>query len=132
VLNQQLNDGVFVKEQTEESLAARQAKLPRQRCGSITDALTTCEQGKRDIHASLQGGREKDDERHECDAYTDDADKDFVSHMIAHHQGTVDMAEVELKYGKDLEMRKLVTDIIKAQKEEIAHMKKWQAKHPMK
>jgi uncharacterized protein (DUF305 family) len=39
------------------------------------------------------------------------------------------MAEVELKYGKDPEMRKLAEDIIKAQKEEIAVMKKWQGEH---
>jgi uncharacterized protein (DUF305 family) len=65
-------------------------------------------------------------------AYSGDADQDFVSHMIAHHQGAIDMAEVELKYGKDPAMRKLATDIIQAQKKEIATMKQWQEKHPMK
>ncbi len=62
--------------------------------------------------------------------YTGDADKDFVSHMISHHQGAVDMAEVELKYGKDSEIRKMAQEIIQAQKREIAQMKKWQNKHP--
>lgn len=61
--------------------------------------------------------------------YSGDADKDFVSHMIAHHQGAVSMAEVELKYGKDPAMRKLAREIIKAQDKEIAYMKKWQDKH---
>jgi len=61
--------------------------------------------------------------------YSGDADKDFVSHMIAHHQGAVSMAEVELKYGKDPAMRKLARGIIKAQDKEIAYMKKWQDKH---
>jgi hypothetical protein len=35
------------------------------------------------------------------------------------------MAETELKYGKDPEMRKLAQDIIKAQKGEIEQMNKW-------
>lgn len=64
--------------------------------------------------------------------YTGDADKDFVAHMIPHHAGAVEMAEVQLKYGKDPELRKMAKDIIKAQKTEIAFMKKWQAKHGVK
>lgn len=61
--------------------------------------------------------------------YTGDTDKDFVAHMIPHHQGAVSMAEVELKYGKDPAMKRLAKNIIKAQNEEIAYMKSWQAKH---
>jgi uncharacterized protein (DUF305 family) len=64
--------------------------------------------------------------------YTGDADADFVAHMIPHHQGAVDQAEVELKYGKDPQMRALAENIIKAQKEEIAYMEQWQAKHNKK
>lgn len=54
-----------------------------------------------------------------------DPDKAFAKGMIAHHQGAIAMAETELKYGKDPEMRKLATDIIKAQKGEIEQMEKW-------
>ncbi|MFM0259978.1 CopM family metallochaperone [Paraburkholderia sediminicola] len=61
--------------------------------------------------------------------YSGDTDKDFVSHMTPHHQGAIDMAKVELKYGKDPDMKRLARNIIKAQNEEIAYMKKWQAKH---
>ena len=64
--------------------------------------------------------------------YTGNADKDFAAQMIAHHPGAVSMARVELEFGKDPEMRKLARDIIKAQKQEIAFMKKWQAKHGVK
>lgn len=62
--------------------------------------------------------------------YSGDADRDFVAQMIPHHQGAVRMAEIELKYGKDAELRKLAQGIIRAQQTEIAFMKKWQARHP--
>jgi uncharacterized protein (DUF305 family) len=61
--------------------------------------------------------------------YTGDVDRDFVAHMIPHHQGAVEMAKVELKYGKDPELKRLARDIIKAQHDEIAFMHRWQAKH---
>jgi|SRR5580658_8870971 uncharacterized protein (DUF305 family) len=38
---------------------------------------------------------------------TGDPDRDFVTLMIPHHQGAVDMAKVELQYGKDPAMRKM-------------------------
>ena len=56
-------------------------------------------------------------------------DQDFVAGMIPHHQGAVDMAQVELKYGKDPQMKKLAKDIIAAQRKEIAFMRDWQQKH---
>ncbi|SCC66837.1 CopM family metallochaperone [Kosakonia oryziphila] len=58
-----------------------------------------------------------------------DPDKAFAKGMIAHHEGAIAMAETELKYGKDPEMRKLAQNIIKAQKGEIEQMNKWVSKH---
>ena len=54
--------------------------------------------------------------------YTGDADRDFARMMIPHHQGAVDMALVELRYGKDARLRRLAQEIIVTQQQEIAVM----------
>jgi uncharacterized protein (DUF305 family) len=64
--------------------------------------------------------------------YTDDADADFVAAMIPHHQGAIDMARIELKYGKDPEMRRLAHAVVAAQEQEIKQMRRWQAKRGQK
>ncbi|WP_271899214.1 DUF305 domain-containing protein [Candidatus Phyllobacterium onerii] len=61
--------------------------------------------------------------------YSGDADKDFVRVMIPHHQGASDMAEVELKYGKDPELRKIAEHIIKMQEKEISDFQSWLKTH---
>lgn len=64
------------------------------------------------------------------DGVTDpDPDTAFVRGMLPHHKGAVDMAEIQLKYGKDPELRKLAQDIIDAQEKEMTFMKDWLKKH---
>lgn len=58
-----------------------------------------------------------------------DTDKDFAMMMKIHHQGALDMAQVELNLGKSPEMKAMAKSIIAAQKKEIAQFDRWLAKH---
>ena len=56
--------------------------------------------------------------------YCGDPDIDFLGMMIPHHQGAIDMATLQLMYGKDPLVRKLAEDIIAGQRVEIEAMKR--------
>lgn len=60
--------------------------------------------------------------------YSDNPDLDFARSMIAHHQGAVAMAKIELEHGKDPEIRKLAEGVVAAQEAEISQMQAWIAK----
>jgi hypothetical protein len=54
---------------------------------------------------------------------TGDIDRDFVAMMTPHHQGAIDMAVIELRYGKNEQLRRIAQEIIVDQMQEIATMK---------
>jgi hypothetical protein len=54
-----------------------------------------------------------------------DPDVAFVLGMLPHHQGAVDMAEVQLRYGTDPANRQLAAEIIQHQTAEIQRMRNW-------
>jgi uncharacterized protein (DUF305 family) len=56
----------------------------------------------------------------------DDFDKAFLSGMIEHHQGAIDMAKLAQKNAKHDEIKKMANDIITAQSNEIDMMQTWQ------
>ena len=53
---------------------------------------------------------------------TGDVDVDFAAMMIPHHQGAIDMALAELRYGKNEQLRRIAQEIIVDQQQEIAAM----------
>ena len=54
---------------------------------------------------------------------TGDVDADFAAMMIPHHQGAIDMALAELRYGKNEQLRRIAQEIIVDQQQEIAAMR---------
>ena len=56
-------------------------------------------------------------------AASGDIDRDFMRMMIPHHQGAIDMALLQLKYGRDEKLKRLAQSIIDEQGQEIAYMR---------
>ena len=54
---------------------------------------------------------------------TGDVDRDFVAMMVPHHQGAIEMARAELKYGRNEQLRRISQEIIVTQQQEIAAMR---------
>ena len=52
-----------------------------------------------------------------------DIDRDFAAMMIPHHQGAIDMALAELRYGNNEQLRRIAQEIIVDQQQEIAAMR---------
>ena len=52
-----------------------------------------------------------------------DIDSDFVSMMTPHHQGAIAMAQAELRYGHNEQLRRMAQEIIVTQQQEIAAMR---------
>jgi len=74
----------------------------------INDMNTGMEKMMKDMHAP---------------GYTGNPDIDFLSMMIPHHEGAVEMARLILIYGNDPLTRKLAEEIIASQQVEIVAMK---------
>jgi uncharacterized protein (DUF305 family) len=52
-----------------------------------------------------------------------DVDTDFVAMMVPHHQGAIEMARAELRYGHNEPLRRMAQEIIVTQQEEITAMR---------
>jgi hypothetical protein len=52
-----------------------------------------------------------------------DIDRDFTAMMIPHHQGAIDMAQAELRYGHNEQLRRIAQEIIVEQQQEITAMR---------
>lgn len=52
-----------------------------------------------------------------------DVDTDFVAMMVPHHQGAIEMAQAELRYGRNEALRRMAQEIIVTQLQEITAMR---------
>ena len=73
-------------------------------------------QGKMDMKAMM---KENNDKMASVKT-SGNPDVDFAQMMRIHHQGAIDMAQSQLRDGKDPQLLSMAQDIISAQKKEIA------------
>ena len=52
-----------------------------------------------------------------------DVDADFVAMMVPHHQGAIEMAQAELRHGRNEPLRRMAQEIIVTQTQEITAMR---------
>ena len=52
-----------------------------------------------------------------------DVDTDFVEMMVPHHQGAIEMAQAELRYGRNERLRRMAHEIIVTQLQEMTAMR---------
>jgi len=81
---------------------------------------------KKEMHASMA----KMEKEMKAVPMTGNPDRDFAAMMIPHHQGAMDMARLELKYGKDEKLRALAQEILRTQEKEINTMEEQLKKLP--
>ena len=119
-------------------LSARSSPPPRTRrrkpaaAGSIWATQmpgTTDTSGMTDMQKAYMQGMDKMHPAMMAGVMAEDPDVAFVCGMIPHHQGAIDMAKVELQYGKDPWVKELAQKVIDAQTQEIADMTKWLDEH---
>jgi uncharacterized protein (DUF305 family) len=97
--------------------------------------LVTPAAGQNDTHGShvpqagsqfgrmMSAAMDKMHEEMAASRQTGDPDRDFLSMMIPHHAGAVEMARLVLIYGRDPLVRQLAEEIIAAQQAEITSMR---------
>ena len=81
--------------------------------------------GSKDMHESMMMGMKDMDAM----SMTGDTDQDFAMMMKKHHQGAIDMAKIELKHGKDAELKDMAQKIVDSQQAEIKQFEQWQETH---
>lgn len=61
--------------------------------------------------------------------FSGDPDADFARSMMKHHQAGIEMAQIQLKHGKNAEMRKMAEKLIKEQGKDNEEFQAFLKKH---
>ena len=85
--------------------------------------------GKMDMNNEMMKSMSSSMDKMKAVKMNGDFDAEFAGMMIEHHQGAIDMANIELKSGSDNTMKTMAQNIITAQTEEITKLKTLLAAH---
>lgn len=101
--------------------AFAQTPAPSDKKSAAPPAMQSMAPGGVDMRGSMSGMMKG----MESMSMSGDTDRDFAMMMKIHHQGAIDMAQMELASGKDPKMRALAKRIIAAQQKEIKEIDQW-------
>lgn len=90
----------------------------------MSTSSSTTSSGSKALHESMMKGMQEMSSMQ----MSGDADRDFASMMIAHHQQAIEMSRAQLKNGKDPQVRKKAEEIIAASEKDIADLKSWSSR----
>ncbi len=79
--------------------------------------------GKMDMNNEMMKSMNASMDKMKAVKMNGDFDAEFASMMIEHHQGAIDMANIELKSGKDQTLKTMAQNIITSQTAEIQKFK---------
>ena len=85
--------------------------------------------GKMDMNNEMMKSMNASMDKMKAVKMNGDFDAEFVGMMIEHHQGAIDMANIELKSGSDQTLKKMAQNIITSQTAEIQKFKTILATH---
>ncbi|MBA3758038.1 DUF305 domain-containing protein [Candidatus Saccharibacteria bacterium] len=98
------------------------AVVLRNKNGSNTNQTASTNFQQQSSVETAKTATEKDFEKYVGEDY----DRMFLSNMIEHHQGAIDMANLALSNAKHQELKNLAQNIVKTQSKESKDMKAWQ------
>lgn len=101
-----------------------QTALPEAASATAPAEMHRSTMGSADMKQSMKSGMDSMQQMQ----MSGDTDRDFAMMMKMHHEQALDMARMELEYGKSPELKAMATKIISAQKKEIAQFDRWLAK----
>lgn len=113
------------KTNTETTTASTSAAIPdsTKRDGNM-DGMAAAAAAGSAATGSLTGAMAKMMQKANAGKPIGNTDHDFAHMMITHHQGAIDMSEIELRDGKDATLRAMAEKIIADQKKENADLDK--------
>ena len=112
-----------------DNKSASETKIEPDTTTKIADHSDAKMDGKTDMNNAMMNSMNASMDKMKAVKMNGDFDAEFASMMIEHHQGAIDMANIELKSGKDQTLKTMAQNIITSQTAEIQKFKAILATH---
>ncbi len=108
-----------------DKTSANESTTDKDTATNSTTATDHSKMNNMNMNNDLMNAMKPSMDQAEAMKMTGDFDYDFASMMIYHHQGAIDMSQVELTKGSDAQVKSWAQKIIDAQKAEISQFQQF-------